>query len=313
MEMLDIGKRKREFILYHKHGDGDCNGQVLKQIAIQFNLNTKDIFDLSYFYSITYCVASSLYMLKNRDAIYRNADTFAEENKKELIFQADRKYVKYVDRFNRLLKQFTEMPPVSVFIAQTSGNGKTMNGNVACKYIENWWFFNRFSAYLFLETFCDISGIEMVETEKADYGKDRMLYASGLFRVFGLDDYAIETRETRKLPIRKNEFEKMILELQEDIKKANGDDNFLKVETSLCAYEKFFRGTRYNGYYADRQLEETMQLLNNRKFEDVCCAVLEARNKAIEKQFRGEDGGWFGIRQELKKYYLQNGKINWNQ
>ena len=102
----------------------------------------------------------------------------------------------------------------------------------------------------------------------------------------------------------------MVKRLQADVKHCNGDDNWLKLETSLCAYEKMFRGTRYNGYYADRMLQETLKMMRTPNLRDDCEEVLTARAVAIPQQYLGEIGGWNGIRKELKKYYKEQGNIN---
>ena len=56
-------KRKVEFLWYHKNGDGDCNGQVLREYAEKKRLNQQDCFDLAYFYATTYCCASAVSLL----------------------------------------------------------------------------------------------------------------------------------------------------------------------------------------------------------------------------------------------------------
>ena len=102
----------------------------------------------------------------------------------------------------------------------------------------------------------------------------------------------------------------MIYQLQQQVKRAGGDDSLVKLETSLCAYEKFFKGTRYNGYYADRQLEEVEELQRQPEFAEACADSLAARAEAINGRYLGEKHGWKGIRTELKKSYLQTGRID---
>ena len=54
--------------------------------------------------------------------------------------------------------------------------------------------------------------------------------------------------------IRSNEREALDKFL-EQAKKDTGDNAFA-IETSLCAVAKFNKGTRWNGYYTERMLEE---------------------------------------------------------
>ena len=52
-----------------------------------------------------------------------------------------------------------------------------------------------------------------------------------------------------------------IAELNKFLDNAKKDtkDNVFALETSLCAVEKFRKGTRYNGYYTERMLNEAAE------------------------------------------------------
>jgi hypothetical protein len=99
----------KEFIWYHKHGDGDCNGQVLRVVSEMYSLSRQDCFDLTYFYSTTYCTVSAVFLLLNRERIRRDFNAFANEFKQKLIFQSDRKYVRMLNNFNRMLETWVKM------------------------------------------------------------------------------------------------------------------------------------------------------------------------------------------------------------
>ena len=100
---MDYENRLKEFIWYHINGDGDCNGQVLRVYAEQNGLNEQDCFDLAYFYAVTYCCASAVFLLENRKNIEADLRCFADKYKKKLVFQSDRKYVRMVDNFYKVL------------------------------------------------------------------------------------------------------------------------------------------------------------------------------------------------------------------
>ncbi len=302
--MADADKRMREFVWYHINGDGDCNGQVLRAIALRKGLSVQDCFDLAYFYSTTYCCASAVFLLENRNRIKRDAVAFAEEYKNKLIFQSDRKYVRMRDTFGRMLIEWAKM------LSKASGefNDKFINRNMvstgeAIVEVERWYFFKRFSAYLFLETYCDILGLTGAHMSGMTYEGDSMTFAGGLFYVFGMDAEAEYVQRHHRLPTDNAFFEELIRELQAEVRSAGGDDNFVKLETSLCAYEKFFKGTRYNGYYADRQLGELVEMGEREEFVTACDDVYKARQDAIDHQYLGEANGWDGIRKELKTHY----------
>lgn len=136
-----------------------------------------------------------------------------------------------------------------------------------------------------------------------------MTFVGGLFYVYGMDDEARYVQANHKLPLDTVTLECLITDLQDAVKAAGGDDNFTKLETSLCAYEKFFKGSRYNGYYADRQLAELVKLREMPEFIGAVRAIFKAREKAIPTKYRGEANGWEGIRPQLKKSYMQTWEI----
>ena len=88
------------------------------------------------------------------------------------------------------------------------------------------------------------------------------------------------------------------------------DANPTKLETSLCAYRKFYKGTRYNGYYLDRMLEELVYFKRNYpEYDKITDELYDIRSKCFQHDYLGEYHGWFGVRKELKKLYKEYGAI----
>lgn len=304
-------KRMDEFVWYHINGDGDCNGQVLRAYAQQKHLSRQDCFDLAYFYAATYCCVSAVYLLQHRAEIMDNPAQFAHDHKARLIFQSDRKYARMLDHFERMMDEWSARMSDGAerFALRTHFDAKTVDTTKALDLVAGWYFFSRFSAYLFVETYCDIFDMKATRVDGLNYEGDSMTFAGGLFYVFNRDVEARFIHEHRKLPVPTTFFETMIHELQKHVLKAGGDDSLVKLETSLCAYEKFFKGTRYNGYYADRQLEEIVQKGGDPDFKEICAALLAARAQAINDRYLGERHGWNGIQKHLKKDYQKTGRI----
>jgi len=75
----------------------------------------------------------------------------------------------------------------------------------------------------------------------------------------------------------------------------------------LCAYRKFFKGSRYNGYYLDRMLEEVIYM--KKYYPNVSEQIFEIRKRNFDKKYLGELNGWNGIRKECKKLYRDYGVI----
>ena len=304
-------KRMREFVWYHIHGDGDCNGQTLRAYAEAARFNAQDRFDLAYFYATTYCCVSAVYLLQHRNDITADPAAFAEAHRQKLIFQSDRKYVRMRDTFKRMLAEWSQSitHQQREFATATVANAGTVDTEKALKWVLNWYFFSRFSAYLFVETYCDITAQEATRANGLNYEGDSMTFAGGACYVYGLDTDAQYIQKNHRLPFDSEFFESMIRGIQERVKRAGGDDSLVKLETSLCAYEKFFKGTRYNGYYADRMLGEIQTMKRVPEFAQACQDVLSARSRAIADKYLGERHGWDGIRKELKKSYQRTQRI----
>lgn len=304
-------KRKAEFIKYHMYGDGDCNGQTLKAYAEINALDMQQRFELAYFYSIAYCCVSAVFMFESREAIKRSPKTYSEWARNTLIFESDRKWVRQENRLDLMLKEYAAGKSWNAFSDAVVVDW-LIDTSKALKYVQGWYYFSRYSAYLFIETVCDLTGIKVSKPQGLAYGGDRNTFVGGLLRYYRLDQTVQNLRRGSKLPVDDATIEQMVKQLQQDVKNANGDDNWFKLETSLCAYDKMFKGTRYNGYYADRMLQETVQLSKQPGLKGACEQIMAARSVAIKKAFRGEDNGWAGIRKQLKKYYKEHGEINWN-
>ena len=81
-----------------------------------------------------------------------------------------------------------------------------------------------------------------------------MRFAAGIFRVFNKDNHAMFCAEYHRLPVEKEKVDWMLQRIRQQIASNGGDNAIALVETSLCAYEKHFLGSRYNGFYLDRML-----------------------------------------------------------
>ena len=156
------------------------------------------------------------------------------------------------------MTSFKKGDNVEQFLSKVTENGIIKLGK-AIPYVSSWELFGRFSAYLFLETFVELTGYP-IENTKMDW-KANSTATSGLMNVYGLDNAASNWDKYRKLGVPVEKLDLMLSKLQAEIAKTGGSTNVTEIETSLCAYRKFYKGSRYNGYYLDRMLEEiyTMQ------------------------------------------------------
>lgn len=299
--------RLKEFVDYHINGDCECNGMVLKRYSELHQLNRQDKTDLCFFYTLTYCVASALLLLEKRKQL--RSGSCIEKIKEMLVFQSDRKYMRMGDKFEKSIQLWksTFDKRANIISKNMVSDGKLRSG--ITKYCEGWYGFGRFAAYLFIETYCALFGITQPinTTEKAQF-KEGNVYTAGIFNVFcedaiadSIDKYGITSEE---LPKAQSYLERILREIY----KQGGDTNFFCVETTLCAYRKHFKGTRYNGYYADRQLSE-ITAFEARGLTSLAKELKQIRAQVLPNNMLGEKHGWDGIRTELKKRYLLTREI----
>lgn len=295
-----LRERMEEFCAYHRDGDGECNAILLKEYADAHGLTAKDRFDLAYFFSITYCCESGIILLGNR------VNLNAAELKADMIFQSDRKYVKMRDNFIRLTDQWKRG-------LRSYDTGRWFKDGVlqlerAIKDVEKWYMFGRFSAFLFLETYATLMNAPVTNTTiDWEHGDTA---TSGLLNLFGHDEFATDFDRKGVLQVPVDKMDGYLRKTAENVKLSGGDPNTTKIETSLCAYRKFYKGTRYNGYYLDRMLEELVWYQRERpSYIRLTEELFNIRKTVFDGDLLGELHGWDGIRKENKKLYMLYGII----
>ncbi len=175
--------------------------------------------------------------------------------------------------------------------------------DTALKTVEGWYGVGRYAACLFLETFCVLNDYG-ANPEIDEQFSDGNVFTAGIFNVFGNDRAADRIDRHGAKPEDEEPARKRLNAIRAAVRAAGGQDNYYYIETTLCAYRKHFKGTRYNGYYADRQLAEIKHYERQGSYAGLCSDLYRARRQAMPTQYLGEIGGWDGIRPELKKSYL---------
>lgn len=166
---------------------------------------------------MTYHIPSALRMLID-----------GERNIKNLQFRTDRRYVRCNGAFSRLLAELSHEKLLSLKRAQSTSE--------AYNIVSNWFYFGRYASYLFLEVYCNTFKPNWEDNIK--YGwESRENYTKGAVLLTGTSD------------------KRVLDKFLEQAKRDTGDNAFA-IETSLCAVEKIRKGTRWNGYYTERMLEE---------------------------------------------------------
>lgn len=301
--MTQLEKRLREFVDYHIHGDGECNGIVLRGYSDRHHLSADEKVDLAFMFSVTYCVESAVILLKKQEEVFRDIDAWVAQNKTKLIFQSDRKYIRMKDAFNKCLAFYKSN---RLRLRRIKGL-KVLDLSYWIPEVESYPYFGRFSAYLYLETIAQLFDMQIINA-KMEW-QNGATATSGLMNLYCYDDEANVFDRERKLrePFTEDVLQAMVEPVLWDIAASGGNSNITMVETSLCAYRKFFKGSRYNGYYLDRMLEEIYAMQKN--FPEESQELFEIREQKFDKRYLGELGGWRGIRKECKTLYRDRGII----
>lgn len=208
-----------EFINYH-NGDGHPEESMVAKLCRHFKLSKYDCFRVVYYYSMCYNLVDPWKMLVAKKPIPKD----------DIDFVTDRRYVRMLDNYERLLKQLSP---------------GLMERLVACKTtsrqyeeVRSWFFFGRYATYLFLECWNYLYPEDAADDFLPGWERDE-LYTKGAVALSG------------------GRYDKARLdEFMRQAKAATGDTAF-SIETSLCGYAKILKGTRYNGYYTDRMLSYT--------------------------------------------------------
>lgn len=303
--MKTAEERMREFLQYHKNGDGECNTVILCKWADRHGLKFQQRYELAFYFSITYSVISAIVLLEHQEEMLSDIDGWVERNKSNIIFQSDRKYMRMKDSFQRTLHFWNKNLRDGKAFVQSVYSGDRISLGKAVNTVEKWEMFGRFSAFLFLEMFINLTKLPAENTTIV--WKDGNTATSGLLNLFGYDDAATKFDKTKRLLIQPKQMDKMLAYTIDRIRRYGGSTNVTEIETSLCAYRKFYKGSRYNGYYLDRMLEEINA--TKERYPEITAEVLEMRREAFQHKYLGEISGWNKIRPRQKKLYRETGII----
>lgn len=206
-----------EYIAYHLGGDAGVEERMIASLAAHFKLSRWDSFRLAYYYTTTYHIPSALKLLRKHNT-----------PKSELKFRTDRRYVRIGDTFARLMTQLSPGLLEQLDRATTT----TEQYNI----VSSWYFFGRYAAFLFLEVWAKLSGKQIIDdlALKFEPGEN---YTRGA-------QIVAQTQEKSAL-----------LAFIESVKHDTAD-NVFSIETSLCAVEKLRKGSRWQGYYTERLLND---------------------------------------------------------
>lgn len=206
-----------EYIRYHLKGDAGAEERMIASLCQRLSLNGWDAFRLIYYYTMTYHIPSALKLLLGHNV-----------TQQQLKFRTDRRYVRCNGAYDRLLSELTPDK------FQALKDCRTTQEAYDC--VRGWYFFGRYAAYLLLEVYCNVFHPQWVDNVRYGWESDEN-YTKGAISIVGCND-------TKQL-------DRFLENAKRDTK-----DNAFAIETSLCAVAKFGKGTRWDGFYTERMLQE---------------------------------------------------------
>ena len=205
-----------EYVAYHMRGDAGVEERMIASLCRRYALSPWDAFRLVYYYATTYHIPSALDMLHG------------EREMSRLKFRTDRRYVRCNGAYARMLSGLTRDK-----LERLSAVGSTAE---AYGEVRGWYFFGRYAAFLFLEAYCNVFRPAWTDDVRLGWEPDEN-YTKGAVLVAGSEDRDV------------------LDGFLADVRRDTGDNAF-SIETSLCAVEKMAKGTRWDGYYAERMLAD---------------------------------------------------------
>lgn len=221
-----------EYIAYHLRGDAGVEERMIASLAKHLRLSQWEAFKLIYFYTMTYHIPSALHLLLE-PATTKQAD---------LVFRTDRRYVRCNGVYDRLLRELNPDMLSSILSCKTSEE--------AYNTVRKWFFFGRYAAFLLLEVYYNCFRPDWQDNLRFKWEADEN-YTKGAVHIIGTTDRNV---------------------LDAFLERAKKDtlDNCFAIETSLCAVAKFIKGTRWDGYYTERMMQEAVKSTEYRKLIYEC-------------------------------------------
>lgn len=267
-------------------------------------------------YSACYCMGTACILQKELDFRTVNKqqlDTFWANNKHRLIFQSDRRYIKNMNQFNDIVKEFihrSKRRPWQ-YLSQFIRDSPEETYHALYKEVSSWKYYGRFGTILFLYNINKLLGIPM-DSDSYDW-KNGSTTTSAIFNAFYMDERADSFEKKAKLQPGDEDFLNSFLQkLIRKLKKAYPEKDWtvMGVTSDLCSYRKLFKQTRYLGYYVDRQQEELMWLEDRwPEYENMWSLFWQLRKLCLEHSYLGELNGWFGIQKSRMAAWIERGEF----
>lgn len=259
---------------------------------------------LSYLYGLTYSTTTTILIFRHFPTLAdipskKELKQFWDENKPRMYFNRDRRYIKNNDQF------------VDAIAGLRKFEGKKLSKIIALpdeelyqRIVKNWPYFGRHAAFLFFDAYSKIFYKGECSLSSISNWNEARTIAEGL-ALATYDDLMYQRVRDKKITFEDVEkLNALVKRLEQDC-----GANFTDIESTICAYSKLFKGTRYLGYYIDRFQEELIQAQKNGYPEKDMYVLFALRARVTPNAYLGEYMGWSGIRKERNKLWLKEGRL----
>lgn len=314
-------ERYKGFEVFHVTGmkldEIDPAAPMLKYISEHLKLDEDQRYWLSYLYSTCYSAPTAYYMILNLPRVqYLTREKILgwwTDNKSKLVFETDRLRAKTQNQIPRMFLNYKSLVGYSdskFFKKLLRGTPKKNYRQIYMFLEKNLYYFGRYSLFMYLETIYNLTELPIwADTLEL---KEALSSRNGLCFLLGLDNW-VRHQSVKRDNLNDRQYEYLQMKLRELYqtllnKYPETPTTYWNLETSLCAYKKLFFGTRYVGYYIDRQLEELSKMQKLAPEID-WTSLWDFRKNHFDRRVLGELNNWRGIRKERMKYFLNTGRF----
>ena len=295
---------------YIEVGDCDPAYPILKYIANKHNLSIEERFWLAFLYSACYSSPTAWAMF-NTMPKYNNITEFKlikwwGTYKPYLLFCTDRAKVKNFDKLVPMLLSYKKLigEDQQRMFQNLKGNIPEETYEKVYKYLGNIYYVGRFSLFLITEIINVLTDFPMtpnsLDLSNAESCRNGLCYAIGADN--WIHFHGKEGKNWKGLTTEQYDYLYKILNRlvkESKVEYPNLNISYWNVETTLCAYKKYYWKSRYIGYYIDRQ--QTGLIAMERKMPELTKdwnLFWEARKATLDNRYLGELHNWVGIRKE---------------
>jgi hypothetical protein len=275
--------------------------QLMRPYAKERALDLESCLWLAFLYGISYSCTTTMRFLEEfptiADVTPKRVNAFWKDKKESLWFNPDKKYLKNNDQVIPAIRSICELSHknLSDYLCPLLEQGFDVTYKEITK---RWRFFGPHGAYLFFDALYGMQPSWYSDPEHLDWKNCGQTVVEGMAHLL-CDDEAIQTKQYNL-----ERYNRMLDKLANRFHKPK-----IVLESNLCFFRKLFKGSRYLGYYADRNLMEchaTADILR----EDCGIDVWKLRKKTTQDDLRGEIHGWDAIRKERLKLFLTTGALS---